>query len=118
MEVLFIMLAVLAVGAAVVYFLNSPWGIQVVHQQSKATILNSVSAQQRAAPQTPLAEIYYALAEERHHKSKWLSEYEYLHRLRDAGCFDVRTAPPPEEFAELMANLEEQIRLRASGVTK
>ena len=118
MEVLLIILAVVAAGAALVYFLNSSWGIQVVHKRSVSTILNSVSALQRSAPQTPLEEIYYALAEERNNKSKWLAEYNYLNRLKDAGCFDPRTAPSPEQFAELMANAEEKIRLRASGVTK
>jgi hypothetical protein len=118
MEVLFIILVILAAGAAVVYFLNSSWGIQVVHKQSISTILNSVSARQRSSPQTPLEEIYYALAEERNNKSTWLMEFKYLYLLRDAGCFDPRTAPPPEQFAELMTNLEEKIRLRASGVTK
>jgi hypothetical protein len=118
MEVLFIILAILAAGAAVVYFLNSSWGIHVVHKQSISTILNSVSARQRSSPQTPLEEIYYALAEERNNKSTWLMEFKYLYLLRDAGCFDPRTAPPPEQFAELMTNLEEKIRLRASGVTK
>ncbi|MEP6935373.1 MAG: hypothetical protein ABI988_15785 [Nitrospirota bacterium] len=118
MEVLLIILAVVAAGAALVYFLNSSWGVQVVHRQSVSTILNSVSALQRSAPQTPLEEIYYALAEERNNKSKWLVEFNYLHLLRDAGCFDPRTAPSPEQFAELMASVEEKIRLRASGVTK
>jgi len=117
-EVLFIILAVIAVGAAVVYFLNSSWGMQVVHKQAVSDILNGVHARQRSAPQTPLEEIYYALAEDRNSKSKWLAEFDYLCRLRDAGCFDPRTAPSPEQFAELMASLEETIRLRASGVTK
>jgi hypothetical protein len=102
----------------VVYFLNSPWGTQVVRKKVVSDILNDVHARQRSAPQTPLEEIYYALAEERHSKSQWLAEYNYLSRLRDAGCFDSRTAPPPEQFAELLADLEEKIRLRASGVTK
>ena len=117
-EVLLIILAVIAVGAALVYFLNSSWGTQVVHKQTVSNILNGVHARQRSAPQPPLEEIYYALAEERNSKSKWLTEFNYLYRLRDAGCFDPRTAPPPEQFAELMASLEEKIRLRASGVTK
>jgi hypothetical protein len=77
-----------------------------------------VSALQRSAPQTPLEEIYYALAEERNNKSKWLVEFNYLYLLRDAGCFDPRTAPSPEQFAELMTSVEEKIRLRASGVTQ
>jgi hypothetical protein len=102
----------------VVYFLNSPWGTQVVRKKVVSDILNDVNARQRSALQTPLEEIYYALAEERNSKSQWLAEYNYLYRLRDAGCFDSRTAPPPEQFAELLADLEEKIRLRASGVTK
>ena len=118
MEVLLIILAVIAAGAALVYFLNSSWGVQVVHKQTVSNILNGVSARQRSAPQTPLEEIYYALAEERNSKSQWLMEFKYLYLLRDAGCFDSRTAPPPQQFAELMASLEEKIRLRASGVTK
>lgn len=101
-----------------VYFLNSPWGTQVVRKKVVSDILNDVNARQRSALQTPLEEIYYALAEERNSKSQWLVEYNYLYRLRDAGCFDSRTAPPPEQFAELLADLEDKIRLRASGVTK
>ncbi|MEP6959187.1 MAG: hypothetical protein ABI980_10705 [Nitrospirota bacterium] len=118
MEVFFIILVVIAAGAAVVYFLNSSMGAQLVHQQSVSTILNGVNALQRSAPQTPLHEIYYALAEERNNKSKWLTEFKYLYLLRDAGCFDSRTAPSPEQFAELMASVEEKIRLHASGVTQ
>ena len=118
MEVFLIILAVIAAGAALVYFLNSSWGVQVVHKQAVTNILNGVRALQRSAPQTPLEEIYYALAEERNNKSKWLTEFKYLYLLRDAGCFDSRTAPSPQQFAELMASLEEKIRLRASGVTK
>ena len=118
MEVLLIVLAVTAAGAALVYFLNSPMGMQLVHKQSVSTILNSVQAIQSSAPQTPLHEIYYSLAEERTNKSKWLAEFNYLYVLRDAGCFDPRTAPQPEQFAELMASLEEKIRLQASGVAK
>ena len=101
-----------------VYFLNSPWGTQVVRKKVVSDILNGVHARQRSAPQTPLEEIYYALAEERNSKSQWLTEYNYLYQLRDAGCFDSRTVPRPEQFAELLANLEEKIRHRASGVTK
>ena len=118
MENLGIVLAVLAAGAALVYFLNSSWGMQLVHKKNVSNVLNGVNALQRSAPQTPLEEIYYSLAEERNNKSKWLAEFKYLHLLRDAGCFDSRTAPPPEQFAELLANAEEKIRLRASGVTK
>ena len=118
MEVLFIVLAVLAAGAALVYFLMSPMGMQVVRKKSVSTILNDVRAMQSSAPQTPLHEIYYSLAEERTNKSKWLADFAYLYLLRDAGCFDPRTAPQPEQFAELMASVEEKIRLQASGVAK
>ena len=93
-------------------------GMQLVHKKSVSTILNDVAALQRSAPQTPLHEIYYSLAEERTNKSKWLVEFNYLYLLRDAGCFDPRTAPQPEKFAELMASVEEKIRLQASGVAK
>jgi len=116
MEVLLIVLMVIAAGAALVYFLNSPWGMQVVHNKTVSTIVNDVTALHSSAPQTPLHEIYYSLAEERANKSKWLAEFNYLYVLRDAGCFDERTAPRPEQFAEVMANVEEKIRLQASGV--
>jgi hypothetical protein len=118
MEVLFIILAVIAAGAALVFFIGSPMGMQLVHKKSVSTILNCVKAKQSEAPQTPLDEIYYSLAEERNNKSKWLAEFNYLYVLRDAGCFDPRTAPQPERFAELMASVEEKIRLHASGVAK
>lgn len=118
MEVLFIILAVIAAGAALVFFIGSPMGLQLVHKKSVSTILNCVKAKQSSAPQTPLDEIYYSLAEERNNKSKWLAEFNYLYVLRDAGCFDPRTAPQPERFAELMASVEEKIRLHASGVAK
>jgi hypothetical protein len=118
MEVLFIVLAVIAAGAALVFFMCSPMGMQLIHKKSVSTILNCVTAKQRSAPQTPLHEIYYSLAEERTNKSKWLAEFNYLYLLRDAGCFDPRTAPQPEQFAELMASVEEKIRLHASGVAK
>ena len=118
MEVLFIVLAVIAAGAALVFFMNSPMGMQLIHKKSASTILNSVTAIQSSAPQTPLHEIYYSLAEERNQKSKWLADFNYLYLLRDAGCFDPRTAPQPEQFAELMASVEEKIRLHASGVAK
>jgi len=118
MEVLLIVLTVIAAGAALVYFLNSPWGMQLVRKKTVSTILSDVHARQSAAPETPLHDIYYSLAEERTNKSKWLIEFEYLRMLRDAGCFDPRTAPQPEQFAELMASMEEKIRLHASGVAK
>ncbi len=118
MEVLFIALAVIAAGAALVFFMCSPMGMQLIHKKSVSTILNCVTAKQCSAPQTPLHEIYYSLAEERTNKSKWLADFNYLYLLRDAGCFDPRTAPQPEQFAELMASVEEKIRLHASGVAK
>lgn len=118
MEIFFIVLAIIAAGAILVYFLNSPKGMQLVRKKSVQTILNDVKAIQSSAPQTPLHEIYYSLAEERNNKSKWLAEFGYLILLRDAGCFDERTVPQPEQFAELMASVEEKIRLRASGMTK
>jgi hypothetical protein len=118
MEVLLIVLAVIVAGTALVYFMNSPMGMQLVRKKTVSTILSSVHAMQQSAPQTPLHDIYYALAEERTNKSKWLIEFEYLHMLRDAGCFDPRTAPHPEQFAKLMASVEEKIRLQASGVAK
>ena len=118
MEVLLIVLAVIVAGAALVYFLTSSMGMQLVHKKTVSTILNDVQAIQHSAPQTPLHEIYYSLAEERTNKSKWLTEFNYLYLLRDAGCFDPRTAPQPEQFAELMASVEAKIRLRASGVAK
>jgi hypothetical protein len=116
MEVLFIVFAVIVAGALLVFFMNSRMGMQLVHKKSVSTILNSVTAIQRSAPQTPLHEIYYSLAEDRTKKSKWLEEFDYLYALRDAGCFDPRTAPQPEQFAELMTSVEEKIRLHASGV--
>ncbi len=118
MEVLLIVLAVIAAGTALVYFMNSPMGMELVRKKTVSTILSSVHAMQQSAPQTPLHDIYYALAEERTNKSKWLIEFEYLHMLRDAGCFDPRTAPQPEQFAKFMASVEEKIRLQASGVGK
>jgi len=118
MEVILIVLAVIAAGAALVYFMNSSMGMQVVHKKTVSAILNDIRAIQSSAPQTALHEVYYSLAEERANKSQWLAEFNYLYLLRDAGCFDPRTAPQPEQFAELMASVEEKIRLRASGVTK
>ena len=118
MEVLLIILTVIAAGAAVVYFLTSTRGMQLVRKKTVSTILNDVHTMQHVAPETPIHEIYYSIAEERTNKSKWLIEFEYLHMLRDAGCFDSRTAPQPEQFAELMAKVEEKIRLQASGMAK
>ena len=118
MEVLFTLLAVIATGVILVFFMNSRMGIQLVHKKSVSTILNSVTAMQHSAPQTPLHEIYYSLAEERTKKSKCLVDFDYFYALRDAGRFDPRTAPQPEQFAELMASVEEKIRLHASGVAK
>lgn len=118
MEVFLIVLTMIAAGAALVYFLRSSRGMQLVRNKTVSTILNDVHAMQRSAPETALHDVYYALAEERTNKSQWLIEFEYLPMLRDAGCFDPRTAPQPEQFAELVASVEEKIRLQASGVTK
>jgi hypothetical protein len=116
MEILVIFLVVIAASAALVYFMNSPKGLQVVRKKTVSTILNDVQAMQLSAPETPLHDIYYALAEERANKSKWLTEFNYLHKLQNAGCFDQRTAPQPEQFAELIASVEEKIRLQASEI--
>ena len=118
MEVLVFILVLLANVALMVYFLRSPMGMELIRKKIISTILNDVQARQNSAPQIPLHEIYYALAEERTNKSQWLIEFDYLYMLRDAGCFDERTAPPPKKFAEVMARIEEKIRLQASGVTK
>jgi len=118
MEVFLIVLTVIAAGTALIYFLTSARGLQFVRKKTVSTILNGVHAMQSSAPETPLHDIYYALAEERTNKSAWLIEFDYLRKLRDAGCFDQRTAPQPERFAELMASVEEKIRLQASGVAK
>ena len=114
---LFTVLAVIAAGAASVYFVTSSMGMQLIRKKSVSTILNDVKALQSSAPQTPLHEIYYSGAEERAQKNTWLGDFNYVYVLRDAGCFDPRTAPPPEQFAELMASVEEKIRHQASGVT-
>lgn len=118
MEIILIVLAVIAAGAGLVYFMCSPIGMQLIRKKSVSAILNDVHTMQHSAPQTPLHAIYYALAEERTNKSKWLKEFNYLYLLRDAGCFDQRTAPQPEQFAESVASLEEKIRLQASGVAQ
>ena len=115
---LFTVLAVIAAGAASVYFINSSMGMQLIRNKSVSTILNDVKALQSSAPQTPLHEIYHSLAEERAQTNTWLMDFNYMNLLRDAGCFDPTTAPPPEQFAEFMASVEEKIRLQASGVTK
>jgi|SRR6476660_8535568 hypothetical protein len=115
---LFTVLAVIAAGAASVYFINSSMGMQLIRKKSVSTILNDVKALQSSAPQTPLHEIYHSLAEERAQTNTWLMDFNYMNLLRDAGCFDPTTAPPPEQFAEFMASVEEKIRLQASGVTK
>ena len=113
---LFTVLAVIAAGAASVYFINSSMGMQLIRKKSVSTILKDVKALQSSTPQTPLHEIYLALAEERAQKNTWLTDVNYVHVLRDAGCFDPTTAPQPEKFAELMASIEEKIRLHASAV--
>jgi hypothetical protein len=115
---LFTVLAVIAAGAASVYFINSSMGMQLIRKKSVSTILKDVKALQSSAPQTPLHEIYLALAEERAQKNTWLMDFSYMNLLRDAGCFDPKTAPQPEQFAEFMASVEEKIRHHASGVAK
>jgi hypothetical protein len=115
---LFTVLAVIAAGAASVYFITSPMGMQLIRKKSVSTILKGVRARQRLAPQAPLHEIYYSLAEERVQQSKWLADANYMDMLREAGCFDPRTAPQPEQFAELIASVEEKIQLQASGGVK
>lgn len=118
MELFVIILTVIAACTALIYFLTSTRGLQFVRKKTVSTILNDIHAMRHAAPETALHDIYYALAEERTNKSQWLIEFEYLPMLRDAGCFDPRTAPQPEQFAELMASIEEKIRLQASGMAK
>jgi len=115
---LFTVLAVIAAGAASVYFIASPMGMQLIRKKSVSTILKAVQALQSSAPQAPLYEIYYSLAEERAQQSTWLADADYVDVLREAGCFDPRTAPQPEQFAELMASVEEKIQLQASGGVK
>ena len=44
MEVLLIVLAVIVAGAALVYFLTSSMGMQLVHKKTVSTILNDVQA--------------------------------------------------------------------------
>jgi hypothetical protein len=114
---LFTVLAVIAAGAASVYFITSSIGMQLIRKRSVSIILNDVKALQRSAPQTPLYEIYYSLAEERARKNTWLGDFNYLSVLRDAGCFDSKTAPQPEQFAELLGSVEEKIRHHATGTT-
>lgn len=115
---LFTVLAVIAAGAASVYYINSSMGMQLIRKKTVSTILKDVKALQSSAPHTPLHEIYLSLAEERAQKNTWLTEFNYVQVLRDAGCFDQTTAPQPEKFAELMASVEEKIRLHASSVAK
>ena len=79
MEIFLIVLAVIVAGAVLIYFMNSPMGMQLVRKKTVATIVNDVNAMQSSAPETPLHEIYYALAEEGTSKSQWLIEFDYLH---------------------------------------
>jgi hypothetical protein len=115
---LFTVLAVIAAGAASVYFISSSMGIQLIRKKSVSTILKGVKARQSSAPQAPLREIYYSLAEERAQQSTCLADANYVDVLREAGCFDPRTAPQPKKFAELMAIVEEKIQLQPSGGVK
>ena len=80
---LFTVLAVIAAGAASVYFVTSSVGAQLIRKRSVTTILNDVKARQRSAPQTPLHEIYYSFAEERTQKNTWLTDFNYLNVLRE-----------------------------------
>jgi hypothetical protein len=48
---LFTVLAVIAAGAASVYFITSPIGMQLIHKKSVSTILKGVKARQSSAPQ-------------------------------------------------------------------
>jgi hypothetical protein len=41
---------------------------------------------------------------------RFATDFNYLNVLRDAGCFNPGTAPPPEEFAQFIAGIEENIR--------
>jgi hypothetical protein len=109
---LFTVLAVIAAGAASVYFITSPMGVRLLRKKSVSTILKGVQALQRSSPQVPLHEIYYSLAEERAQQSTWLTDANYVDVLREAGCFDPRTAPEPDQFAELMVSVEEKIQLQ------
>ena len=90
---LFTVLAVIAAGAASVYFINSSMGMQLIRNKSVSTILTDVKARQRSTPHTPLHEIYSSLAEERIQKNTWLADCDYLKVLRNAGCFDPNTVP-------------------------
>src|SRR4029079_18094689 len=96
----FTVLAVIAAGAASVYFINSSMGMQLIRNKNVSTILKDVKALQSSAPQTPVHEIYLSLAEERAQKNTWLTDFNYVHVLRDAGCFDSTRAPQPTQFRE------------------
>jgi len=115
---LFTGVAVIAAGAATVYFITSSLGPQLFRKKSVSTILKNVKARQSTTPPTALHDIYYAVAEARAQQSQWLADANYVDVLREAGCFDPRTAPQPEHFAEFMASVEEKIQLRASGGVK
>ena len=116
---LFTILAVIAAGAASVYFISSSMGIQLIRKKSVSTILKGEKARQSSAPQAPLHEIYYSLAEESAQQSQWLADANYVDVLRGgAGCVDPRSAPQSKQFAELMASVEEKIQLQASGEVK
>lgn len=116
MEVLFIVLAVIAAGAAVVFFMNSPMGMHLRKRapQPYSTVFQPYKAQRLRH----LSTRFTILLRKKETKRKWLADFNYLYLLRDAGCFDPRTAPQPEQFAELMANVEEKIRLHESDAAK
>lgn len=48
---LFTVLAVIAAGAASVYFITSPIGMQLIRKKSVSTILKGVKARQSSVPQ-------------------------------------------------------------------
>ena len=79
---LFTVLSVIAAGAASVYFIGSSMGIQLIRKKSLSTILKGVKARQSSAPQAPLYEIYYSLAEERAQQSQWLADANYVDVLK------------------------------------
>lgn len=89
---LFIGLAVIAAGAATVYFIASSLGPQLFRKKTVSAILKNVKARQRTTPSSALQDIYYAVAEARAQQNQWLADANYVDLLRETGCFDPRTA--------------------------
>ena len=87
---LFTILAVIAAGAASVYFISSSMGIQLIRKKSVSTILKGEKARQSSAPQAPLHEIYYSLAEESAQQSQWLADANYVDVLRGGPDVSIR----------------------------